>query len=63
MRTELTQIEKIERYIENQMSPEEQQSFEHELASNKDLKTQFEQLQLLKRAVIRQALKNDVTKN
>ena len=60
MRTELTQIEKIERYIENKMSPEEQQGFEQELISNKDLQAQFEQLQLLKRAVIRQTLKNDI---
>lgn len=62
MRPELHHIENIERYLNKEMNAQEKAAFEQELAKNETLNQQFESLQLLQKAVVRRALKNDIQK-
>lgn len=62
MRPELNQIENIERYLNNEMNAQQKTAFEQELTKNQALKEQVEHLKLVKKAVVRQALKSDIQK-
>jgi len=62
MRNELNDIEKIERYLRNEMSSEERISFEKEMQNNPDLRRSVEEQKELLKGMERMKMKNDISK-
>lgn len=62
MRAELNDIEKIERYLRNEMSKEERISFEKEMQNNPDLRKSVEEQKELLKGMERMKMKNDISK-
>ena len=62
MREELKQIEKIEAYLRGELSKEESADFRNEIDQNPALRKEVELLELMEKAIVRKAIKNDVAK-
>ncbi len=62
MRNELQHIERIDQYLNNELSATETIAFEQELQNNSTLQTQLETQKLLKQAALRKAIKADIAK-
>jgi TonB family protein len=62
MRNELQHIERIDQYLNNELSALDKNAFEQELQANKTLQTQLETQKLLKQAALRKAIKADIAK-
>jgi hypothetical protein len=62
MRNELQHIERIDQYLNNELSATDTIAFEQELQNNSTLQTQLETQKLLKQAALRKAIKADIAK-
>lgn len=62
MRNELQHIEQIEKYLNQEMTAAEKQSFENAISQNQALAEQVNTQQLLMQAAVRKAIKADIAK-